>query len=98
MFMTSSKLADRLYELRTKKRVHQKILAEAIGVRPPMYSRREKGERKPKTEQLDVLSDSFGLDRKELRALLLVDRVSDVSATMSKDVIEEAMTILKEEL
>ena len=98
MFMTSSKLADRLYELRTKKRVHQKILAEAIGVRPPMYSRIEKGERKPKPEQLDVLSDYFGLDRKELRALLLVDRVSDVSATMSKDVIEEAMTILKEEL
>ena len=96
--MASSRLADRLYELRTKKRVHQKILAEAIGVRPPMYSRIEKGERRPKPEQLDILSDFFNLDRKELRALLIADKVFDSSIEMSKDVVEHAFDSVKSEL
>ena len=95
--MTTSRLADRLYELRTKKRIHQKVLAEAIGVRPPMDSRIEKGERRPKFEQLDILSDIFELDRKELRALLVADKLFDIDNDISKDVVEYAFSIVQNE-
>lgn len=69
--MAESRLANRLCQLRTEKRIQQKILAQAIGINAPRYSRIEKGERRPRPEQLDILADVFGVDQKELQSLLV---------------------------
>lgn len=96
--MTSSKLADRLCVLRAGKRIQQKQLAEAIGVYPSMYSKIEKGNRRIKIEQLEIVSNILETDFNELHSSWLADKFNDVAAETQKEVTKQAMTIVNSDL
>ena len=91
-------LSDRLYELRTKKRMQQKTLADAIGVDAPLYSRIEKGDRKPKIEQLDTLAKLLDVQTEELHSLWIADKIVEVAEDAPKGATQRAINIVKEKL
>ena len=63
-----------------------------------MYSGIEKGERRRKLEYRDILSDIFGLDKSELRMLLIADRIHDVISGEYKDIVKMVVTMVNSEL
>lgn len=63
-----------------------------------MYSRFEKGERKPKMEQLDVLAVFLKVDLKELHILWLADRIANVVGESPKEVTSMAIELITNKL
>ena len=65
--------SDKIKQLRIESGKLQKDLAKAIGVDVPAYSRYERGERRPKREQVLRLARLFKTDADELVAAWLAD-------------------------
>ena len=91
-------LSDRLYELRTKKRMQQKVLADAIGVDAPVYSRIEKGDRKPRIEQLETLAKLLEVETEELHSLWIADKFVEVADDAPKETTKRAINLVRENL
>ena len=96
--MKSTMLSDRLYELRTKKRMQQKVLADAIGVDAPVYSRIEKGDRKPRIEQLETLAKLLEVETEELHSLWIADKFVEVADDAPKETTKRAINLVRENL
>ena len=74
------------------------MLANAIGVDAPMYSRIEKGERRAKPEQLEALATVLETDLAELHSLLIADKLAVAVGDTPKDITVRALGIIKEGL
>ena len=92
--MKATMLSDRLYQLRTGKRMRQKLLADAIGVDSTTYSRIEKGERRPKEEQLPTLAKMLDVETTELYSLLVADKMAVAVGDAPNEIADMAISIL----
>jgi transcriptional regulator with XRE-family HTH domain len=70
--------AERIKTTREDLNIPQKVIAEAIGIDVPMYSRIERGERPAKREQVIGIAKQLGIDEKELINLWLAEKVLNI--------------------
>ena len=70
--------SERIKELRIQNQMPQRQLAAALDIDTATYCKIEKGERKARKEQVELLASVFEIDKKELLALWLADKVTDL--------------------
>ena len=92
--MKSTLLADRIYQIRTGKRMRQKPIAEALEVNSATYSRMEKGERNIREDQLPIIARVLGIETDELKPLWLADRISDAIGDSSSKITEQVISLV----
>jgi len=68
----------KIRELREARGLFQRHLCVALEIDTPMYSKRERGERKAKRSQVPVMAKVFGVDEKELLTVWLADKILDI--------------------
>ncbi|QZT37861.1 helix-turn-helix domain-containing protein [Halosquirtibacter xylanolyticus] len=68
----------RIKELRDEKKLLQRQLAAELEIDTPMYSKIERGERRPKREQVIKLAHLLGADQNEFIALWLASQVFQI--------------------
>ncbi len=71
-------LAKKIKELRETRGLLQRQLAASLEIDTPMYSKIERGERKPKREQVLMLAELLETDLDELLTLWLASQVYDL--------------------
>ena len=85
--------ADKIRNLREERQMPQRQLAAALEIDTPMYSRIERGERRAKREQIQVIANTLQTDSEELLSLWLADQVNAIILTekqVAKRVLELA--------
>lgn len=70
--------SKRIKELRIQKQMPQRQLAAALDIDTATYCKIEKGERKVKREQVEIIAQILNTDKNELVTLWLADKVYDV--------------------
>ncbi len=81
--------SERIKELRIQKQMLQRQLAAALDIDTATYCKIEKGERKAKREQVEIIAQLLSVDKKELVTLWLADKVYDVvgDETNAQDIL-----------
>ena len=69
---------EKIKDLRLHSQLPQRKLAAALDIDTATYCKIEKGERKARKEQVELLASVFEIDKKELLALWLADKVTDL--------------------
>ena len=69
---------EKIKDLRLLSQLPQRKLAAALDIDTATYCKIEKGERKARKEQVELLASVFEVDKKELLALWLADKVTDI--------------------
>lgn len=69
---------EKIKDLRLHSQLPQRKLAAALDIDTATYCKIEKGERKVRKEQVELLASVFEVDKKELLALWLADKVTDI--------------------
>ena len=72
---------EHIRELRESKELLQRQLAASLEIDTPMFSKIERGERKAKKEQVELLAELLETDRKPLLTLWLADQIIDLVST-----------------
>jgi transcriptional regulator with XRE-family HTH domain len=85
----STIFGNKIKTLRKEKQIPQRQLAAELEIDTATYCKIEKGERRAKREQVNVLADLLEVDSKELIRLWSADKVYDIIAEE-----EEATQIL----
>lgn len=85
----STIFGNKIKTLREEKQIPQRQLAAALEIDTATYCKIEKGDRRAKREQVNVLADLLAVDSKELIRLWSADKVYDIIAEE-----EEATQIL----
>jgi transcriptional regulator with XRE-family HTH domain len=85
----STIFGNKIKTLREEKQIPQRQLAAALEIDTATYCKIEKGDRRAKREQVNVLADLLEVDSKELIRLWSADKVYDIIAEE-----EEATQIL----
>jgi transcriptional regulator with XRE-family HTH domain len=88
---------EQLKQLREERQIPQRRLAAALDIDTATYCKIEKGERRPKREQVVIIADLLQTDKDELLALWLADQV----ITMVEDehkIADKALNIAKQKL
>ncbi|MCI6658070.1 MAG: helix-turn-helix domain-containing protein [Bacteroidales bacterium] len=67
---------DKIKDLRLHSQLPQRKLAAALDIDTATYCKIEKGERKARKDQVELLASVFDIDKKELLALWLADKVT----------------------
>lgn len=67
--------SERIKELRIQNQLPQRQLAAALDIDTATYCKIEKGERKAKREQVEIIAQMLNTDKKELITLWLADKV-----------------------
>lgn len=70
--------SERIKELRIQNQIPQRRLAAALNIDTATYCKIEKGERKAKREQVEIIAQLLNADKNELVTLWLADKVYDV--------------------
>jgi transcriptional regulator with XRE-family HTH domain len=70
--------ANKIKELREKKRMVQRQFAAALEIDTPMYSKIERGERRAKREQVIALAKIFKVNPNEFLTLWIADQIIEV--------------------
>ena len=73
-------LGELIKSHREQEQLSQKVVADAIGVDVPMYSRMERGQRPIKKEQIKVLSDLLKIQEMELYKYWVAEKVYNIVA------------------
>lgn len=89
-------LGKRIKELREEKGLVQRQLAAGLEIDTPMYSKIERGERKPKREQVLKLAEMLETDKDELLTLWLAGQVYEI--VKDENLADTAMRIVSENL
>lgn len=81
--------SERIKEFRIQKQMPQRQLAAALDIDTATYCKIEKGERKAKREQVEIIAQLLSVDKNELVTLWLADKVYDVvgDETNAKDIL-----------
>lgn len=69
---------ERIKELRIEKQMPQRILAAALNIDTATYCKIEKGERKVKREQVEIIAYVLNTDTNELIKLWFADKIYDI--------------------
>jgi transcriptional regulator with XRE-family HTH domain len=85
----STIFGNKIKTLREEKQIPQRQLAAALEIDTATYCKIEKGDRRAKREQVNVLADLLEVDSKQLIRLWSADKVYDIIAEE-----EEATQIL----
>lgn len=85
----STIFGNKIKTLREEKQIPQRLLAAELEIDTATYCKIEKGDRRAKREQVNVLADLLEVDSKELIRLWSADKVYDIIAEE-----EEATQIL----
>lgn len=90
-------LGKRIKELREEKELLQRQLAASLEIDTPMYSKIERGERKPKREQVLKLANLLEIDKDELLTLWLAGQVNELlkDEKLANDVLTMVTNNLK---
>ena len=88
---------EKIKNLRLHSQLPQRKLAAALDIDTATYCKIEKGERKARKEQVDLLASVFEIDKKELLALWLADKVTDL-VSENGQVARNALSIAVENL
>lgn len=88
--------SERIKLAREQKGLLQKQLASALRIDVPMYSKIERGKRKAKREQVNILAEVLNTDKEELIALWLADKIHDILAHECNAI--EALRIVRKTL
>ena len=75
------KFGEHIRELRESKELLQRQLAASLEIDTPMFSKIERGERKAKKEQVELLAELLETERKPLLTLWLADQIIDLVST-----------------
>lgn len=70
--------SERIKELRIQNQLPQRQLAAALDIDTATYCKIEKGERRAKREQVEIIAQILNVDKKELTTLWLADKVYEV--------------------
>lgn len=70
--------SERIKELRIQNQLPQRQLAAALNIDTATYCKIEKGERRAKREQVEIIAQVLNVDKNELVTLWLADKVYDV--------------------
>lgn len=89
---------DRIRELREEKQLLQRQLAASLEIDTPMYSKIERGDRKAKREQVELLAELLETERKSLITLWLAEQILELVASdeLALDAVQIAERQLKE--
>jgi transcriptional regulator with XRE-family HTH domain len=85
----STIFGNKIRTLREEKQIPQRQLASALEIDTATYCKIEKGDRRAKREQVNVIAELLEIDSKELICLWSADKVYDIIAEE-----EEATQIL----
>ena len=69
---------EKIKDLRLHSQLPQRKFATALDIDTATYWKIEKGERKARKEQVELLASVLEVDKKELLALWLADKVTDI--------------------
>lgn len=86
---------SRVKELREKRHLLQKHIAGKLDIDTPMLSKIERGERRPKREQVLRFAEVLHVDQNELITLWLADKVYEV--IKDEDVASSALKVAEKE-
>lgn len=92
---------ERLKELRLKKGLTQKEVAEQFGIKQPNYQQWESGKRKPSSETLQKFADFFGVSMDYLAGKEEEDELANVELLFrmtSDGLTEEEKNVFRNEL
>ena len=90
----------KIHQLREEKQLYQKQIADALSIDTPMYCRIERGERRAKREQIQVIANVLQTNAEELLSLWLADQVNAIISTekhVAKRVLELANNTINNE-
>ena len=88
---------EQIKRLREERQIPQRKLAAACDIDTATYCKYEKGERRPKREQVVIIAELLQIDEKELLSLWLADQVRAVIAN-EKEIADEVLNIAKENI
>jgi transcriptional regulator with XRE-family HTH domain len=88
---------ERIRELREERQIPQRKMAAALDIDTATYCKYEKGERRPKREQVVIIAKLLQTDEKELLILWLADQVVAVVAN-EREIADKVLDIVKENI
>ena len=88
---------EKIRQLREECQIPQRKLAAALDIDTATYCKYEKGERRPKREQVFIIAELLKADKDELLALWLADQVIAVVAD-EKELSNKVLDIAKKRL
>jgi len=87
---------EKIKELREGQGLLQRQLAANLEIDTPMFSKIERGERKAKREQVDLLAELLHADKPTLISIWLADQIFEL--IQNEPQASEAIEIVKKEL
>ena len=87
---------EKIKELREGKGLLQRQLAANLEIDTPMFSKIERGERKAKREQVDLLAELLHADKPTLFSIWLADQILEL--IQNEPQASKAIEIVKKEL
>lgn len=89
-------LGELIKSHREQEQLSQKIVADAIGVDVPMYSRMERGQRPIKKDQIKILSNLLKIKEEELYKYWVAEKVYNIVA--DEDNASEIFNIVSDKI
>jgi transcriptional regulator with XRE-family HTH domain len=86
---------ERIKQLREEQQIPQRKLAAALEIDTATYCKYEKGERRPKREQVVIIANLLQTEEKELLTLWLADQVTAV-VSEEKELSDKVLNIAKQ--
>jgi transcriptional regulator with XRE-family HTH domain len=88
---------ERIRQLREERQMPQRKLAAMLKIDTATYCKYEKGERRPKREQVVIIAELLQTDEKELLSLWFADQVTAVVVD-EKEIAEKMLNIAKQNI
>lgn len=88
--------SERIKELRIQNQMPQRQLAAALDIDTATYCKIERGERKARREQVEVIAYVLNADKKELIKLWLADKVYEVVSGESN--VQDILNVVNEKI
>jgi transcriptional regulator with XRE-family HTH domain len=88
---------EQIKQLREQHKIPQRKLAAVLDIDTATYCKYEKGERRPKREQVVTIAEFLQADEKELLSLWLADQVAAVVAD-EKEIADKVLEIVKQSI
>ena len=86
---------EHIKRLREERQMPQRQLAAALEIDTATYCKIEKSERRAKCEQVVIIAEMLKIDKEELLALWLADKVT-VSVANERVIANKALNIIKQ--
>jgi transcriptional regulator with XRE-family HTH domain len=88
---------ERIKQLREERQIPQRKLAAALEIDTATYCKYEKGERRPKREQVVIIANLLQTDEKELLSLWLAEQVTAIVVD-EKEIADKVLNVVKQNI